>query len=448
MKFSKVHLTVLLLVSLQTAFCQTSAIISKEDFSFLEKMTRDVLDSSRVKPGQNMPATFGKNNTGGTLVRPGGRDTYPAFWIRDYAMSLETGFVTTAEQKHMLLLTASTQCDQTWITRGGSMVPFGAIADHIRVNDKLPVYYPGTYDYLDQGKKEFGMFPPYDDQFYFIQMAYYYIKSTGDIKITNSDINQKKLIDRLENAFCVQPSHAENDIVFTNDAFRGVDFGFRDAVDITGDLCYASLLKYTAAIQLAELFEKLKNAQKAIRYRKIAANIKTAIPSIFRNKNGMLRASTGKSDQEDVWATALAIHLKILEGTNAEKAASYLDRAYKTGTLAYKGSIRHVLTAEDFSKTTSWESSLAGINTYQNGAYWGTPTGWVANAIALVDMASAHQLVKEYITELRENDFRKGPQFNSPMECFFTNGYSRGPVYLTTVSCPYIALKTIVLHNK
>jgi len=104
-----------------------------------------------------------------------------------------------------------------------------------------------------------------------------------------------------------------------------------------------------------------------------------------------------------------------------------------------------VLTTEDFSEKTAWESSLAAKNTYQNGAYWGTPTGWVASAIALANSETAARLVKEYIDELRENDFRKGPQFNAPMECFHKSGNAQGPVYLTTVSCPYVVFKQLLV---
>ncbi len=420
---------------------QKTVIISKEDFGFLEKLTKDVLDSARIRPGQRLPGDFGANNTGGTLVRPGGRDTYPSFWIRDYAMSLETGFVTAAEEKHMLTLTASTQCDQPWITKGGSMIPFGAIADHIRVDNSLPIYFPGTYDYEGQGVKEFGMTPPYDDHFYFIHMAHHYLLTTKDPAFLKKEVNGIPLINRLENAFHVAPSKLENHIVYTNDAFRGVDFGFRDAVEITGALCYSSILKYRAASQLGEIFTRLNNKGRSDHYKQIALKISKAIPGIFLNKNGMLRASTGKSSQPDVWATVFAIHLGLLDGEAAAKAGRYLTDAYQKGFLSFKGSIRHVLTTEDFNEKTAWESSIAGKNTYQNGAYWGTPTGWVANAIAIVNADLAKQLIKEYITELRENDFRKGPGYGSPLECFSGADYTRGPVYLTTVSCPFIALK-------
>ena len=48
----------------------------------------------------------------------------------------------------------------------------------------------------------------------------------------------------------------------------------------------------------------------------IADKIKAAIPELFLDERGMLRASTGKSSQADVWSTGLAVYLKILEGDN------------------------------------------------------------------------------------------------------------------------------------
>ncbi|MGN6435352.1 MAG: hypothetical protein ACTHMM_02420 [Agriterribacter sp.] len=416
-------------------------ILTKDDLLFLEKMTKDVMDSSRIHPGQFISTEFGANNTGGPLIRPGGRNAYPSFWIRDYAMSLETGFVSLAEQKHMLQLTAATQCAQAWITRGGSMVPVGAIADHVRIDNSLPIYFPGTYSYEGQGTKEFGMTPPYCDQFYFVHMAYYYAKATGDKKFLTDKINGIALIDRLELAFKIVPSRTDNDLVYTNDALRGVDFGFRDAIEITGDLCFASLLKYQAANELRDLYVRLNDKEKASRYKGIATAIKKAISLVFSDERGMLRASTGRSKQPDVWSTALAVYMGVLEGEHRQKASKALADAYKAGTLAYKGNIRHVLTSDDFNESTAWEKSLAAKNTYQNGAYWGTPTGWVCHTIAVTDMEAARKLAKEYIDELREKDFRKGGKDAAPYECFHPSGNLQNPIYLTTVACPYIAFK-------
>lgn len=113
---------------LTMAWSIAQPIVTAEDFEFPKGLTQAMLDSSRIRLGQQLVSPFGANHTGGTLIRPGGRETYPSFWIRDYAMTLETGLVTKEEQQHMLLLTASTQCDQSGITEGGSLAPLRTIA--------------------------------------------------------------------------------------------------------------------------------------------------------------------------------------------------------------------------------------------------------------------------------------------------------------------------------
>ena len=442
-------LSLLLLATLsfghgQSKTISKDAILSDEDFKYLETLTETIIDSSRIYPGERVADQMGNNNTGGILVKPGGRGSYPAFWIRDYVMSLEPGFISREEQRHMLLLTASTQADRTWLTKNGAIVPLGAIADHIRMDDGLPIYFPGTYSFEEQGTPEFGRTPPYGDQFFFVSMAFYYIKTTAEISILDQEINGMSLMDRLEIAFNVPPSRLEDHIVTTTDHFRGIDFGFRDVITITGDLCYPSILKFKAALELSELFEKLNNQQKADKYQLIAGKIKEAIPQLFMDERGMLKASTGKGNQPDVWSTALAVYYDILSQEETEKTSRFLSQAYENGHLSYKGNIRHILTTDDYSDSTAWEYSMAKKNTYQNGAYWGTPTGWVCYAIAKTNFKLAQQLAKEYIDDLRQNDFRKGPEYGAPYECFHPSGHTQNPLYMTTVSCPLAAFGNIV----
>jgi hypothetical protein len=423
---------------------ESAQILSLADFHFLEKLTKDVLESSRIYPGEEVAVGFGPNNTGGVLIRPGGRDCYPAFWIRDYAMSLESGLIPPEEQRHMLQLTAATQCDQTWITPGGSLVPYGAIADHVRVDDGMPIYFPGTYSYEDQGVPEFGTLPPISDQFFFIHMAYTYVNTTSDRAFLRSEIKGMTLIQRLETAYRTAAIQSDNPLIYTTEHLRGVDFGFRDVQVITGELCFPSILKFRASHELAWLFEQLGRRQKAISYLKTAEKLKELIPVVFADARGMLKASTGKSNQPDVWSTALAVHLGILEEEKLEKTCLFLAKAYLEGILSYRGNIRHILTTDDFSEGTAWEISLAQKNTYQNGAYWGTPVGWVVAAIARVNREAAQKLAFEYISELKENDYRKGSDFGAPYECFHPSGNRQNPVYLTSVTCPYGVFKNLL----
>lgn len=438
--------SLLIILSLFISACllaqpgKNTPLLSKSDMNYLEGLTKDVLESSRIYPGQKISEDFGVNATGITLIRPGGRFSYPAYWIRDYAMSVETGFVTKEEQKQLLLLTAITQCDQTWISSAGSMVPAGAIADHIRIDDSKPIFFPGTYDYPGQGGKTWGMVPPYCDQYYFIHMAYYYVTTTSFSQFLLQEINGIKLIDRLEMAYRVPPTRQGGVMIYTTDDFRGIDFGFRDVITITGDLCFPSLLKYRASLEMAQLFDRLSRKDKATAYRKIATQLKKEISLLFSDQRGMLLASTGKGKQADVWSTAMAVYFNVLEGEQLNKTCQFLRDAYINGTLASRGNIRHILTSDDFSGTTAWESSLAAKNTYQNGGYWGTPTGWICNAIAKVDITAAKKLAKEYVDDLRAGDYRKGPEFGAPWECYNADA-PQNAVYLATVTCPFIVFK-------
>lgn len=146
----------LAIIPFSFSYGQERGLLDEEDLTFLEGLTKVVIDSSTVEPEKKINDKFGPNSSGGALITPGGRGCYPSFWIRDYAMSLDCGMIDRKSQLHHLLLTASTQCTKTWTTKNGSTVPFGAIADHIRIDDLKPIYFPGTYSYEEQGTRAMG----------------------------------------------------------------------------------------------------------------------------------------------------------------------------------------------------------------------------------------------------------------------------------------------------
>lgn len=429
-------LTCILIVGGFALMASAEAFLDADDMAYLRELTSAVMDASRVAPGEKA-GNIGPNVTGGTVIRPGGRDCYPAFWIRDYAMSIDSGMVTENEQRHMLLLTARHQQDERWDLPSGSIVPPGSIADHISFGDK-PIFYPGTLeDYEGQGGERWGILPSLDDHYFFIHMAARYVDVTGDTAILSGEVRGKSLMQRLEEAYAMPPSRPDTGLVYAELENRGVTFGFVDTVTHTGDLLFCSVLKYQAARQLASLFTKTGNTEKAKEYAARADSLKRAIDATFPTADGLLRASTGLSAQPDVWGTAYAVYVGALTPGKERAACEALARAYEDGTLAWRGNVRHVRTTDDFSETTMWERALSKKNTYQNGAYWGTPVGWVAYAIAKVDRAVAARLAGKYIAELREGDFRKGPEFGSPWECMHPDGNHRqNPVYLTSVTCP------------
>ncbi len=434
--------TVCLLAGLAMG-AEADALLPPADMAFLEGLAQAVLEESRVAPGARVGG-IGPNTTGGPLIRPGGRNAYPAFWIRDYAMSLEAGGITLEEQRHMLFLTAAHQPDETVTLPTGSVLPPGSIADHIAFGG-APIYFPGILeDYEKQGGPRWGKLPSLDDHFFFVHMAAEYARQSDGHGFLAEKVHGKPLLQRLEEAYVMPPAHAESGIVYTTEAARGVNFGFYDTTVHTGDLFFCSVLKYRAARELASLFAATDDGVNAGAYRSRALALQAAFEKTFAMDTGFFSASTGLSGQTDVWGTAFAVYVDALSPARKRAASEALADALRRGVIVWDGAIRHVPTDGDFNASTAWEKSFAAKNRYQNGAYWDTPVGWVCYAVAQVDFPLAEELARGYVAQLREDDFRKGPEHGAPWECRHAEGNHRqNPVYLTSVACPLAAFRRI-----
>lgn len=430
-----------------------------EHFIYLKQLTEAVIQASRILPGANLAdqspgeqlAKNGAplvNETGIVLIRPGGLHNYPSFWIRDFAMSLESGLIDTEELRQMMLLTASRQNGSEEVILDEARVPPFAVPDHINL-DGQPVFFPGTYSSgTDQGGGIWGMYPPYCDHYYFIEMVYVYVQQSGDLLILEQMINGYTLRDRIQAAYEVASQDPANGIVWTDAEARAVNFGFVDSVIQTGFLLFSTILKYRATRMLIELYEEASSttmAERLAALREQKLLLEAHVPRVFQSEDGWLKASTGISGQADVWGTCYAIYAGLLQGEARQAALEVIRDSYLRGTTSYRGNVRHVPTTEDFSEESCWESSWITKNTYQNGAYWGTPAGWYAYALNEVDPALGEQFLDEYIRELQEGDYRITEGEGSPWECFHPDrGHYQGPVYLTSVAVPYAAMKRMM----
>jgi hypothetical protein len=423
-----------------------SRALPKEDLAFLRDMTRDVVEASHVKPGSNgggrWPIT---NSCGFTLITPG-KDTYTAFWPRDFSMSVESGFITNEDLRNHLLLICKAQNGPTELNlANGLHVPAWAIPDHINY-DGRPTYYPGTYaSGQDQGAGACGRVPPIDDHYEFVHIAYAYWQTTRDVGIFGVEIKGVTVFERLEKAFACPTTDPETGLAQTTEADRAVGFGFCDGETHTGKLLFASLLRYRAAGEMAELARALGRFESMAGYRQIQRTIRPNLARTFaepEGRNGWLRASTGLSRQPDVWGTLFALHLRVLPRAQAAAARKTVADAVRRSTITLEGGVRQVPTDRDFSKTTAWERSMCALNTYQNGGYWHTASGWLIAALWKEDRLLAMQVFGDMMAHLRAQDFRRGPGCGAPWEVYGPNGRARqNPVYMASVALPYGILK-------
>jgi hypothetical protein len=407
-------------------------------------MTRDVIAASRVQSdsngGGNCPVT---NTCGFTLITPG-KDTYQAFWPRDFSMALGTGFISTEEiRSHLLLLCRIQNGDSDRRLANGLHVPSWFIPDHVNYDGKS-VWFPGTMSSgEDQGAGVCGRVPPIDDNYEFIHIAYVLWEKTHELKTLAELVNGISVFERLEKAFDAATVDAATGLVETTDRDRGVGFGFCDAEAHTGKLLFASLLRLRAAGEMEQLCRALSIGSRVSKYAEVQRHIRANIAKTFCDPaiGGWLRASTGLSKQPDVWGTLYALELGALDDKTAEAARKTIVDAVKGGTITFEGGVRHVPKNFDFSATTSWERSITPINTYQNGGYWHTASGWLIAALWNEDRALGLQMFNEMIVHLRAQDFRKGPGFGAPWEVFGPNAPAmRNPVYMASVALPYSQL--------
>ena len=80
----------------------------RPDLAFLRDLTPQRGSGIPRPPGKNVGSSP-TNTCGFALLMPGGKGGYPAFWIRDFAMSLESGFVSPQEMLDHLRLMARCQ---------------------------------------------------------------------------------------------------------------------------------------------------------------------------------------------------------------------------------------------------------------------------------------------------------------------------------------------------
>ncbi|HUZ47837.1 MAG TPA: hypothetical protein VMW54_14470 [Terriglobia bacterium] len=424
-------------------------VLDSSDAAFFCDQARRIVESARLAPGQAEGQW--RNATPYTLHVPGGNMGYPAFWVRDAVMMLGGDFIPPAELEGWIrLMSAALQGPKDWHVRPGVVVPAFSVPDHIEFDGK-PTFYPGTYDTgSKQGGHPFGKYPPLDDNFYFLKAVYEYWAMTHSLVLFRSRVEtsfgKMTLAELCERVYKAVSADRSTGLVTAGSVRyeNAKDWGFCDAEFKSGKLLFPSLLKYVASTELAELFRASGEAAKAREYQQQALQLKRSIPRVFFRSTqsegeGWLYSSTGVGHQPDVWGSAFAVWSGAVEGRVARRVSRALVAAFRERTAVRQGCVRQILT-NDPSNHGGWQSSIVKLGTYQNGGYWGTPSGWYIAAMNTVDHRAAVQMAREYIRFLRGN--RQPGGTSAAWEWFNPyTGQHNNPLYVATVALPYLSLK-------
>ena len=363
-------------------------------------------------------------------------------------MAFSSGFITPEEGlNHLRLIAERQNGPEERRLKSGAIVPSFAIADHINF-DGSAVFYPGTYSPgEDQGGEPFGLRPPVNNHYDFIWLASMLRDRLGSAAFLRQDARGMALLERLRRAFAEPETNAQTGLVVTRPERRAVGFLFCDSVYMTGQMLFASLLRWRAATQMQALEMALGTPDAAQPYARQADLIaRNLVPAFWSpaTHGGWLKASTGVSGQADVRGTIYALDLGLLPPGIAREALRQILSDLESGKIEFEGALRHVPLDRDALPTTMWDRSAAAHNRYQNGAFWHTPTGWLIEVLAERSPETARSVFKAFIRHLRAESFLKGGAFGAPWECIGWNGAAKqNPVFLASVTLPYAAVSRL-----
>lgn len=342
--------------------------------------------------------------TDGTLAFPPQIGTgYEAFWLRDFDYMIETcadAFSEAELRSACRLFVDATGNDQA------------AAVDCIRFTGE-PIYQPGY--------GRMGSLPVADGPPFTVNVVWNTWQQTGDLELVQESM------DRLVAALAALPMNPATGLVHLS-SVPGQDrcgYGFTDTVGKRGDALFCSLLLIEAGRRLAAMLRALGRQDEARKWAETANQAALAVnATLWDHATGLYLAASECCRQPDIWGSAFAVWLGVAEKEKAWRIATYFKENY--AGLCRHGQIRH-LPAKMY-----WERACPP-DTYQNGAYWATPTGWFVHTLALVDAALARQTV----VDLADFFIRNGI-------CEWSIGETvKLPGYVASVTLPLQGIRTL-----
>lgn len=378
---------------------------------------------------------------------PSGDMKYESFWIRDAAMTAQSGLISTAELRDWIELICRFGQNGRHIRRlrHGLEIPPWSLADHINF-DGGAVYFPGTsHSGLEQGDGRFGYYPPHDDPYYFIMILGQYARQAGQHvagSFLHVPIDGYSPLERADKAFD-NAHHIDPVTGLCVSAFpkHTVDWGFCDTVRKSGRLLFPSLLRMQAACLLADLHAASGQVEDEEAYRQLSDELRDSVQSLFCMESGWLRSATGAGHQPDVWGTAYALWLGALSGAVQQAAINVLLQSLGQGSIVSKGYARHVPVGDDAAEDRMWDSVVEGfpLHQYQNGGYWAAPIGWLAYVQALRSPDEGLDMLDAYAQDTQQHAADGAPYEWQSQDGRETSGHH----YMVSAVLPWIAYQRI-----
>jgi len=359
------------------------------DLSWLEEAARRELAGCRIVA-----------HDGTALFTPDGLGHYGALWTRDFAYMVENAWP--------LLAPEQVRAAIEYLLRGQRAD--GCIPDRVQADGRA-VYSAGAAD-CPLGE------PPTDNGPFMVNLVYDYACNTGDFELA------KRWLGALGRGLDYIP-RSPTGLVYIAPGRPRSPYGFTDTIAKTGELLFSSLLYWDACRKMAVLADRCGIA--SYPYPQRADQVARALTRLWDEQAGAYRAATGDCNQIDIWGTAYALYIGAVQGERQGRALAFLRDHY--ADYVYRGQVRHLLRGE------YWQKTLIPVEreTYQNGAYWATASGWVIAALTQIAPSLARRMAEDLLADLHDNGI---------YECV-NEGYGKLEHYVVSATNPLGALRRL-----
>ncbi len=329
-----------------------------EAVAWLQTETKKMIRESR----REMP-------NGVAAFPPQAGSGYEAFWLRDYAYMLEGCPEAFTPQE-------LTDACRVFL---GALRDDGAGVDCVKFTGE-PIYQPG-YGRL-------GANPVADGSQFTVAVVWHTFQATHDRELLG------QALDKLLKTMAAVPRNPATGLVHIKpEGWDRCPYGFTDTVRKQGDELFCSLLFIQACRQLSDLLSAANRPEEAGRWRQEAERLIPSIRETFWDeKVGLFRAATIRCKEPDIWGSAFAVYLDVATPEQARTIARYFKDHYHE--IVQCGQTRHLPGG------VYWEEACPR-NSYQNGGYWATATGWFVYTLDRVDSRLADQTVVDLVQDFR-----------------------------------------------
>ncbi len=327
-------------------------------------------------------------------------DTYPALYLRDFTYMAESA-PECIPKKHVRDIIA------LFIA---NLSPAGLCPERIS-ND-------GEVIYVCHGGR-----PAADSPLFLLKLCAAHPRHGGDPAFL------AQILPDLARTFATVPVEPATGLVWIDRAAPHTAYGFTDSIAITGRHLFCSLLRFEACGILADLSERF--GHNAESWRQQAAQIRKNLDLFWSPDQALFLAGSQDCRQADVWGSAYACVIGAVDDARRDMIAASLFA--KRERYLLRGQVRHLLLPEFWQRLIGAEE-WAGPGRFQNGPYWGTATGWVAEVLEHAAPGCGVALLRELVADFAAHGV---------WECIGEDGYARVANNLSSACLPYASWRKL-----